>query len=84
MAYVPRVAISVPPNRDYQMTLTQTKMVYDNLLADKHGKLFAVSIYVILYGHSSRINIVISHQDFYHKIIVLIAPLIGCICERDW
>ncbi len=54
MAYVPRVAISVPPNRDYQMTLTQTKMVYDNLLADKHGKLFAVSIhdiYVILYGH---------------------------------
>ncbi len=42
MNYLPRVQISVPPDRDYVMTLTQTKIVYDQLLADKHGKLTEV------------------------------------------
>ena len=42
MNYIPRVQISVPPDRDYVMTLTQTKIVYDQLLGDKHNKLTEV------------------------------------------
>ena len=51
MNYLPRVQISVPPDRDYVMTLTQTKIVYDQLLGDKYNKLTEVSVnlYRIIY-----------------------------------
>ena len=50
MNYMPRVVISVPPDRDYQMTLMQTKLVYDQLLMDKYNKLTEVGI-----NHNFRI-----------------------------
>lgn len=37
----PTVAVVAPSDRDYGSLLQQTKMVYDQLLADKHSKLTA-------------------------------------------
>ena len=36
---IPRLTVVLPPGRDYSSILCQTKMVYDQLLADKHAKL---------------------------------------------
>ena len=36
----PTLTLVVPPERDYAFLLQQTKMVYDQLLVDKHGKLY--------------------------------------------
>lgn len=39
MTAIPTVNLSIGPNRDYEMIMQQTKMVYDQLLADKNSKL---------------------------------------------
>ena len=36
----PTLTLIVLPNQEYAITLQQTKMVYDQLLADKHSKLY--------------------------------------------